>query len=173
MHTPEIDRYSCNNKCHHRERLYGLRKHSPAEEKEADAAEDDGGRDPCLVRPFELRLLDPQDDDAEHGAKVKRVAGDAVKGHKGGELAHNAVPNGEEAVEHERVDRCKEEAHFPVAKDLVQFTGEATSGSLRGEALVLVVGAEANLAEYRGDIALLAGDVDESAGGKGGTCEGS
>lgn len=57
-----------------------------------------------------MRFPDPQNDEAEHGEEVKRVAGDAVEGDEGAELADEDVSGGEEGVESHGCDGGKADA---------------------------------------------------------------
>lgn len=102
--APEIDRYTGYHEEHDRESLEGLCEHGAGEEKDAHAAEDNGGGNPCLVRAGKFRFLDTQNNYAEHGEEVEGVTGNPVKRDEGAELANNDVTCGENRVENESID---------------------------------------------------------------------
>lgn len=124
-----------------------------------------------------MRLLDPQHDEAEHGDKVKGVAGDAVKGDEGAELAHDAVARREHRVEEQRVDGSEEEARVLVAEAGAKLFGQPAARALRRQAVVAVkaaaAAADAQPAKDVRDVALLAGHVDEATGRECGRVEGA
>lgn len=127
LDAPEEDGDAGEHEGDDYQRVQGLGEDGAAEKEQADAAEDDGRRDPGLVRPLEIGLLHPQDDEPQHRQEVERVARHAVEGQQLAEFADRHVGRRQQAVEHQRVDRCEEQARVFVREHAVQFPREAVS----------------------------------------------
>lgn len=95
LYPPEEDRNAREDECDDDDRLQRLREDGPAEEEQADAAEDDGRSYPGFVRPFQMWLLHSQDDEAENGEEVEGVSRHAIKGQEFAEFADDHVGCGE------------------------------------------------------------------------------
>ena len=116
-HPKPIHRHPQRHEAQHPDRLHRLRDDRPCQQEQAHAAEDDGRRDPGLVRALEVGLAHAQDDEAQHGEEVEGVARDAVEGDEGGELADEDVAGRQRGVEHHRVDGREADGAVLVADD--------------------------------------------------------
>lgn len=68
--------------------LQRCREYGHEEEEESHTAEDDGGDEPCLVRPRKIRLAISKDEQAQNGQEIEEPASDAKEGDQGGEIAN-------------------------------------------------------------------------------------
>lgn len=177
---PKIYRHARQHKNQHDQRLPRLRHHRPAHQEQTHTAEDDGRRDPRAVGPLEIRLADPQNDQAEDGQEVEAVAGDAVEGDEGLELADQDVQRREEEVEAHGVDGGEQKGKVS-AQQAGEEAGEFGGGGGVAEAGEVAVHAgvlvrrrgEADAAKDGGEVVFLAGDVDETAGCESGGVDGA
>lgn len=141
--------------------LQGLGDNSPAEEEQANATEDNGCGDPGAVGTFQQWFTDTEDDQAENGEEVEGVSGYTVESDEGAELADDDVDGSQGAVKSHGIDRREAKSGI-----IAEETGEGLAGpgaatqsaacwrALRGG------GVETDAAEYRGEIAFLAGCID-------------
>lgn len=116
-----------------------------------------------------MRFFDPQHDEAENSDKVKRITRHAVERDKGTEFAYYAIATGKHSVEEEGVDGREEEPSVFVAKAAAEFLGDPAARALCRQAVVVLAaaGTEAQASKEIGDVAFLAGNVNEAAGCKG------
>lgn len=144
------------------ERLSWRCKHCPTEQKQTDAAKDDGRCDPRFVRALQVRLLDPQDDKAEHGEEVEGVAGDAVECEEGGELADEDVAGRQGGVEGHCIDRGEEYACIvrDESDQLIRLRRPASASTTKSHC---GPASYANLSKNLGQIPLLTSSVDKPA----------
>ena len=80
VNTPEVNRHAGDDERHDDQRLQRLRDDRAAEQENTNTAEDNGRRDPGLIRPFQVRFPDAEDDQAQNREEVESVTRDAVEG---------------------------------------------------------------------------------------------
>lgn len=117
-YAPIIHAHAHDLKPQHYQRLFRLLEHGAAEQKQADAAEDDGRADPGAIRPFQIRFPHPQNNEAEHGEEVKRVARHAVKSDERAKFTDDDVRCAENGIENHSVDRREPETAVLVANEV-------------------------------------------------------
>ena len=80
VNTPEVNGYAGDDKRHNDQRLQRLRDDRTTKQEDTNAAEDNRRRDPGLIRPFQVRFPDAQDDQAQDRDEVEGVTRNAVEG---------------------------------------------------------------------------------------------
>lgn len=123
-HPPKPNWHPRRHKSNHNDRLPGLRKHRPRQQKQRHAAEDNRRADPRPIRSLQVGFPHPQHDQSQHGEEVECIPGYTVKRNQRAELSDDDVNSRQHGVGDHGVDRGETQRAVGVADQADHHLGE-------------------------------------------------